>query len=122
MNPGLTTSKLLAQASQGAAIKDAKGNPVPSDTAIGTGMVLVLPDGKEIEIVVFGDVNGDGKQSAADARLALRAAAGLDKYDVNSCYYKAAKVKHGDRLSAADARLILRAAAGLEKLDAFKND
>ena len=122
MNPGLTSAQLLEQASKGATVKDIHGNPVPFDKPVGTGMVLVLSDGTEIEIVVFGDVDGDGIQSASDARLALRASVGLEKYDTDSCYYKAANVGTGDSLSAADARMILRASVGLETIDVFKKD
>ena len=73
-----------------------------------------MADGSKKEIVVYGDVDGDGKISAADARLALRTSVGLEKYSEDSCYYKAANVESKDKLSAADARLILRASVGLE--------
>ncbi len=122
MNAGLTQAQLLSLASKGAVIKDKNGNPVDENVLVGTGMIIVFPDGKEQVIIVFGDVDGDGKQSAADARLALRASVGLEKYEDDSCYYKAANVGSNDKLSAADARLILRASVGLEKLDAFKKD
>ena len=122
MNVGLTPAQLLSQASKGAIIKDSKGNSLAANKAVGTGMKLVLPDGKEIEIVVCGDVDGDGTQSASDARLALRGAVGLEKYSDDSCYRKAAMVADGKTLSASDARMILRASVGLEKLDAFKKN
>ncbi len=122
MNAGLTQAQLLSLASKGAVIKDKNGNPVDENALVGTGMIIVFPDGKEQVIIVFGDVDGDGKQSAADARLALRASVGLEKYEDDSCYYKAANVGSNDKLSAADARLILRASVGLEKLDIFKKD
>ena len=70
-----------------------------------------------------GDVDGDGEVTASDARLALRAAVGLDDsaegYDfsepTNRCY-RAADVDGEAGISASDARLILRAAVGLETL------
>lgn len=59
-----------------------------------------------------GDIDGDGKISAADARLALRAAVGLVTLSGNTLY--AGDVDNNGKMSAADARLILRAAVGLE--------
>ncbi len=61
-----------------------------------------------------GDVNGDGKITAADARLTLRASVKLENLDANQI--KAADVDGKAGLTAADARLILRASVGLENL------
>ena len=62
---------------------------------------------------IIGDVTGDGKVLAADARLALRAAARLEILDEPSFY--AADVDFDDKVTAADARKILRVAAGLDE-------
>lgn len=59
-----------------------------------------------------GDIDGDGKVMASDARLALRAAVGLVTLGGSTLY--AGDVDNNGRMSAADARLILRAAVGLE--------
>ena len=56
-----------------------------------------------------GDVDGDGKVSAADARLALRMSVSLEKVDMK------ADVDKDGKISASDARLILRKSVGLEK-------
>lgn len=61
---------------------------------------------------ILGDVNGDAKITAADARLALRAAASLENLDTPSFY--AADVNFDSKVTASDARLILRVAAGLD--------
>lgn len=62
--------------------------------------------------VLKGDVNGDGKVNAMDARLALRIAARLD---VPTDIQKMASDYNGDgNINAMDARLILRKAARLE--------
>ena len=65
---------------------------------------------------MLGDVDGDGKVMAADARLALRASVGLEKYAAGSDAFYAANVDGDDKITAGDARLILRAAVGLEKI------
>ncbi len=76
---------------------------------------------KEIPVTVnLGDVDGDGKISAADARLALRASVGLE--NLSDLQEEAADIDSDKKISAADARMILRASVGLEKLDAFKKD
>ncbi len=64
----------------------------------------------------LGDVDGKDGVNAADARLALRAAVGLETFAAGSAEFKAADVDHSNSITAADARLILRAAVGLENL------
>ena len=61
-----------------------------------------------------GDANGDGKINAADARFALRCAAGLEKAD--DALIHAIDVNEDGNINAADARLILRVVA---KIDSF---
>ena len=60
----------------------------------------------------LGDVDGENGVTAADARLALRAAVGLESYAAGSREFLAADVDLSDSLTAADARLILRKAVG----------
>ena len=62
---------------------------------------------------VMGDLDGDGEVTAADARLALRAAVGLEI--LNEEQKKAADMDGDGEVTAADARLILRTAVGLEE-------
>ena len=61
-----------------------------------------------------GDINNDGKITAADARLLLRHTAKLESLDSETLKYSDAN-KDG-RISAADARLLLRVSAKLESL------
>lgn len=61
---------------------------------------------------VMGDIDGDGKVTAADARLALRAAVDLDILTEEQL--KAADMDGDGKVTAADARLILRKAVNLE--------
>ena len=64
--------------------------------------------------VTAGDVDQDGKVTASDARLALRAAVGLEILADDPL--RAADADRDNKITAADARLILRAAVGLETL------
>ena len=61
-----------------------------------------------------GDADGDGKITAADARLALRQSVGLEKFAPVSDSFLACDVDFDGKVTAADARLILRYAVGLE--------
>ncbi len=113
-NNGLTAAQLLSQAGKGAVIMTSDGKAVENTSLIGTGMILTMADGSKKEIVVYGDVDGNGKITAADARKALRASVSLEKYKETSAQYKAANVESKNKISASDARLILRASVGLE--------
>ncbi len=88
---------------------DKNGNPVRESPS---GAFYSPPD---IDVgVSLGDVDYDNKITAADARLALRASVGLEKFDSQKNY--AADVDKNGSITAADARLILRASVGLEHL------
>lgn len=69
---------------------------------------------KLVKTYTSGDIDGDGKISAADARLALRRSVGLENYKEGSDAFLACDVDFDGKVSAADARLILRASVGLE--------
>lgn len=61
---------------------------------------------------VVGDVDGNGKITAADARLVLRFSASLDVPDDSQ--KKVSDVNSDGKITAADARKVLRIAASLE--------
>ena len=63
-------------------------------------------------VSVTGDVDGDGKINAADARLILRASAQLES--LTGAYFIAADVNCDGKVNALDARKTLRVAASLE--------
>ena len=64
------------------------------------------------EPVVKGDVNGDGKVTASDARQALRASARLEK--LSDKQISAADMDNDGKVTASDARTILRKSAKLD--------
>ena len=64
--------------------------------------------------VMSGDVDGDSRISAGDARLVLRHSAGLEKLSEKAL--TAADVNKDKLVNAADARRILRCAANIEKI------
>ncbi len=64
---------------------------------------------------ILGDIDDDKSITSSDARLALRAAVGLEKLDKKQTM--AADADKNGNIESADARLILRASVGLEQLD-----
>lgn len=64
---------------------------------------------------ILGDVNGDGKVNAADARIVLRVSAQLEK--IEGDYLLAADINKDGKINASDARKILRVSAQLETLE-----
>ena len=84
-------------------------------TTLQTSSEIIVPVSSENGFIL-GDVDGNGKIEAADARLALRQAVGLETYAAGSAQFLACDADKNGKVEAADARLILRAAVGLEKL------
>ena len=66
--------------------------------------------------VLLGDVDGNGKVEASDARLALRCSVDLVRIWKNTYEFKRADYTQDNQILAEDARMILRAAVGLEEL------
>ncbi len=66
-------------------------------------------------ISVTGDLDSDGKVTAADARIIIRAAAKLET--LNGVYFTAADVNSDGKILATDARKTLLVAAGIERFD-----
>ena len=66
--------------------------------------------------LIMGDVDGNGKVQAEDARLALRASVGLTKIESGTNVFAAADINHDGHIGPDDARSILRASVGLESL------
>lgn len=110
---GITVSDIMPQNHKDAVIRDAKAAELTAKDAFTTDSIIVFPD-KIYYVTVLGDVNSDGKVTAADARLALRASVGLETIKEDDEKYKAADI-NGKGISASDARLILRMSVGLEE-------
>ena len=61
-----------------------------------------------------GDANGDGKITAADARIVLRISAQLEKVDKYTQPFEVFDVNGDGKITASDARKVLRISAKLE--------
>lgn len=109
-----TVSELTKQLGGGSlAFTDGKGASLTGSDTVGTG-ARVTAGGKTYDVIVTGDVDGDGVTTSADARMILRCAVGLD--DLDSLRLSAGDADHDAAITAADARLELRSAVGLEKI------
>lgn len=75
-------------------------------------MSVVLMVSASSKTVMLGDVSGDGKITASDARSILRFAATLDEYD--EVQFLISDVDLNEKVTAADARAVLRVSAGLD--------
>ena len=62
--------------------------------------------------VLLGDIDNDGKVTAADARLAMRAAVKLE--NLTAAQIAAGDIDQDGKITAADAREIMRKAVGLK--------
>lgn len=125
--PGTTVSDVLLQFQYPGHIlvTNIELEQLTNDILIGTGCFLVLVKYSEATqqnepidtacVIIKGDVNGDGKISAADARLALQASAKM--VTLESPYFLAADINSDGTVSAGEARKILRVSSKLETLD-----
>lgn len=125
--PDLSAEEIISSTGGNTKIfKNGKEVIIDKDTKLATGMhVVIIANGEIIaarEIVVMGDVDCDGEIKVGDARLALRAAVGLDS--VEGAVQSAASITHGleENIAVGDARYILRAAVSLDSpADWMKN-
>ena len=110
--PGVGADKIIAATGGSTKIyKDGKEVVFDEKTKPATGMQIVILCR---DIVVMGDIDCNGEISVGDARLALRAAVGLDV--ISGAVQAAASISHGldEAVGVSDARLILRAAVSLD--------
>lgn len=105
-------------------IYDSNGNIISEESLIATGMRINYEDITGIVtnyyVSVTGDIDSDGKVTAADARLVLRGAANLEQ--LNGAFFVAADVNQDGKVTASDARKTLRVAANIEYFEStYKN-
>ncbi len=96
-----------------------------NDDIVGTGSYFVLVrfnnDTQQYEpldaaaLIIKGDVSGDGKLTAADARLALQSAA--KTVELQPPYLMAADIDGDGNVTAAEARKILRVSSKIDTFD-----
>lgn len=101
-------------------ITDKNGNKLADNDIITSGNIVSVKDknNKTVakkEIAIVGDIVADGKITAADARIVLRASVELEK--LTDVQRVVANIDAQDmNITAADARIILRASVALEDI------
>ncbi len=119
---GITVETLLSNVTDGAkVIYESSQQANPSDF-IQSSMRIVMTDSNgnitaSKGIAVFGDIDGDGKVTATDARTALRASVGLE--NLSEVQKTAADTDFSKTVAAADARTILRLSVKLGETEAY---
>lgn len=85
------------------------------DSSCGEVIYVIFEYHDRTVMNVLGDINGDEKIRATDARTALRASAKLETLSEEQQLI--ADVNIDGKVTAVDARIILRTSAGLQKID-----
>lgn len=115
---GYSLYSLAGQVTSGTVLKDKDGKILAPGATLTTGVKVVLADKTEYVLSLDGDVDGDGTLSAADARIALRAAVSLET--LTAAQKQAADKEEDGTISAADARILLRVSVGLPEKEPEK--
>ncbi len=110
----LTAAELKAAiTTEGWIITTADGTAAADDKAVATSYLIKSADGSLVyAVAILGDITCDGKVTAADARIALRVTARIDKAEPIAVL--AADCDGKANLSASDARIILRVSARVQ--------
>ena len=116
---GATAADVLEGCPAGTVLLGADGAELPPERTLGSGMKALFPSSKSYTVLLYGDADGDGQLSPADARIALRLSVNLEEHI--EWRDKACHVTDDGKRAVlpADARMILRASVGLEDASAF---
>ncbi len=90
-----------------------KGAAVSGSAIVKTGQVLKVENGSTVltsyELVVMGDVNGDGKATTTDIRTML---ASMVSSGLNGAAFAAADINGNEQADSTDARLLMNSLVG----------
>ena len=114
VSQGVTAADLLAGCPAESLVLTLKGETAAPDGAAGSGMTVLFPTSRQYTVILFGDADGDGDVTPADARLALRISVRLEPPLVWRDKASHVILDGQQEVTSADARLILRATANLE--------
>lgn len=94
------------------ALKELEDNELVEETEKGCFDVRIIE-------ISSGDIDGDCKVTAADARQLIRIAVGFDEFPDNIAMF-CCDMDHDGAITAEDARLAMRTAVGLELVSRFE--
>lgn len=101
-----------------ATVKNAKGDTLSATDKVGTGATMTVSvsgvDTFDYEVILFGDINGDGYIDATDLLLVKRAMLGMTQLD--GFFAIAADVNQDGETNASDLLLLKRSILGLQTI------
>ena len=105
---------------------DIERESLKDGTYLTSGVTVTVYQGDPSECRVYtvrvkGDLSGEGRTTANEARQALRLSVGLDEDLFESCF-RTLDVDGNDRITADDARTLLRVSVALESFGDGPND
>ncbi len=115
----VTAAQILQGCPEDSLVLTAEGAKAAPEQIAGSGMTVLFPSSRSYTVVLYGDADGDGKISPADARCALRISVSLEEHiDWRD---KACHVVYDGKKAVLpeDARMILRASVNLEDAALF---
>ncbi|GEM_PF-6684636 len=108
-----TSAQLQAMYSGNVVVRDQNGKKLADNSYVGTGCTVNYLDAS-VEIVVSGDVNGDGRVTIIDLVHIRRAMQGIETLEDG--YLTAAKISGGNRISIKDYVSVKRHLQGLSSI------
>lgn len=96
-----------------------KGQTLSSDDLVGTTMTIKVTRYDEeitMTIVVMGDINGDGKNTAQDLSELNSACLGISEVELTGARFKAADIDDNRRITVTDLAELNNALLGISKL------
>lgn len=110
---GTTAAELLASFESAAVLTDKDGNTLSGGDKVGTSAILTA-DGETVEVVIYGDIDGDGVVNNKDAAIIARYISG--KESLSGAFETAADVNGDGEVNNRDAAFAARFLVGKEIL------
>ena len=100
-------------------IYNSKGSKISGNELVGTGSVIKVLNNKDLimeyNVIMYGDVNGDGKINSVDLLVLQRHILEIEKF--SGVFLKAGNIrKNGRNPSSVDLLLIQRHILGLQNI------
>ena len=125
----LTSS--MVKSGYGVQIHDKDWNQLTGDNLVGTGASLGLYESKwhlsgaDVKVILYGDLNGDGRINASDALIVVKNKTGKEKI-TDEIYIEAGRITDNTRKNnatptAADALAIVKAKLGKYTINQYRD-
>jgi len=108
--PGTTLQEIADLVGTEINAKDKDGKNIKKSSVLGTGSTI----NDKYTVIMFGDINGDGKINTIDAARTLKASVG--NYTLSEIYAEAADINTDGKINTIDAARLLKASVGNYKI------